>query len=73
MYFFRFSFHAFLFFPPNECPGLCRHRPAGHSLGKKKVARNEKRKKYMGFRILKLWQILMHFAGTFRHAQTLEE
>ena len=32
--FFCFSFCQLLFFP-NECPGLCRHRP-GHSLGKKK-------------------------------------
>ena len=31
--FFHFSFRATLFFP-NECPGLCQHRP-GHSLGKK--------------------------------------
>ena len=41
---FHFSFRATLFFSPNECPGLCRHRP-GHSLGKNKVARNEKQKK----------------------------
>ena len=29
-------------------------------------------KKYMGFRIPKVWQILKHFAGTFRQAQTLK-
>ena len=32
--FFRFSFCATSFFPPNECPGLSRHRP-GYSLGGK--------------------------------------
>ena len=26
----------------------------------------------MGFRIPKIWQILKHFAGTFRQAQTLK-
>ena len=41
-----------LYFSPNECPGLCQHRP-GHSLGKKnKVAQNEK--SYVGFRISKI-------------------
>ena len=29
-----FSFCATLFLSPNECPGLCQHRP-GHSLGGK--------------------------------------
>ena len=37
----RFSFRATLFLPPNECPGLCRHR-IGYSLGKNKIARNGK-------------------------------
>ena len=42
--FFCFSFHArYFIFSPNECPGLCRHR------GKNTVARNEKRKKLLGF------------------------
>ena len=31
-------------FLPNECPGLCRHRP-GHILGKNKIARNETQQK----------------------------
>ena len=26
----------------------------------------------LGFRIYKIWQILKHFAGTFRRAQTLK-
>ena len=41
-------FHfVLLYFSPDECPDLCRHRP-GHSLGEKnKVARNEKRKKQL--------------------------
>ena len=33
MYFFVFHFMLLYFFP-NECPSLCRHRP-GHSLGEK--------------------------------------
>ena len=45
--FFVFHFEQLLFFP-NECPSLCRYRP-GHSLGKMKVAQNEKRKKLRGF------------------------
>ena len=32
--FFRFFHFVQIHFPPNECPGLCPHRP-GHSLGKK--------------------------------------
>ena len=61
-----FIIHA-AFFSPNKCHGLCRHRP-GHSLGKNKMAQNEKN--YMGFCIPKLWQILKHFARAFRQAQT---
>ena len=30
----EFSYCATLFFPPNECPGLCQRRQ-GHSLGRK--------------------------------------
>ena len=29
-------------------------------------------KETLGFRIYKIWQILKHFAGTFRQAQTLK-
>ena len=35
-----------LYFFPNECPCPCRHRPE-HSLGKNKVAQNEKWKKQL--------------------------
>ena len=57
---------------PNECPGLCRHRP-GHSLGKKiKLHEMKNDKNYLGFRIPKIWQILKRFTGTFRRAQTLK-
>ena len=35
MYFFSFFISCYFIFSPNECPGLCRHRP-GHSLGEKK-------------------------------------
>ena len=40
---FWFFISCYFIFPPNECPGLCSHRP-GHSLGKKikYIARNEK-------------------------------
>ena len=59
---FHFSFCATtLFFPYNDFPGLCQHR-TGHSLeGKNKVKWNEKQK-LNGFCILKIWQILKHFA-----------
>ena len=60
-------FHFMLiYFFPNECPDLCRHRP-GHSLGEKnKVARNEKWKKQLwGFLYIKyskFWSVLLeHF------------
>ena len=48
--FFSFFISCYiLYFFPNKCPSLCRHRP-GHSFVKKyKVARNEKRKKLHGF------------------------
>ena len=62
------SFRATLL--PNECPGLCRHRP-GHLLGKNKnkVARNEERKKnYLVFLMIKIWQILKDFARSFHQA-----
>ena len=41
---------------------------------KYKVARNEKRKKqlWVFVYLYKIWQILKHFAGTFRRAQTLK-
>ena len=39
-----FHFMLYSIFPPNECPGLCRHRPV-HSLEeeKKVAAQNENR------------------------------
>ena len=43
--FLHFSFRASLFFFPNECPGLCRHRPGTFIGEKNKVAGNEKWKK----------------------------
>ena len=53
-----------LYLPPNECPGLCQHRP-GHSL--EKEMKNEK-KKLLGLLIPKIRQILKGFAGTFHQA-----
>ena len=51
--FFVFHFEQ-LSFCPNECPGLCRHRP-GHSLVKKiKLLEMKNEKNYMGFLILKI-------------------
>ena len=59
-------------FLPNECPGLCQHRP-GHSLGKNvKLHEMKKEKATLGFRIHKIWQILKRFAGTFRQVQILK-
>ena len=51
---FHFSFHATLFFFPNECPGLCQHRP-GHSLGKNiRLPEMKNEKNYMGFLMHKI-------------------
>ena len=57
--FFIFHFVQLNFFPPNECPGLCRHRP-GHSLGKNiKLHEMKNEKKLHGFSYCtKIWQIL---------------
>ena len=62
-----FVFHfMLLYFFPNECPGLCRHRP-GHSLGEKiKLHKMKIGKTTLGFRIHKIWQILKHFAGVLK-------
>ena len=67
LYFWNMKTHVFIFyfcyfiFFPNECPGLCRHRP-GHSLGKKlKLHELKNEKNYVGFLIHKIWQILKHF------------
>ena len=51
--FFRFSFHATLFFPLMNALVYVEMK-------------NEKN--YMGFRIPKIWQILKRFAGTFHQA-----
>ena len=40
---FLFFISCYFIFPPNECPGLCRHRE------KNNVAKNEKQKKLHGF------------------------
>ena len=43
-------FHfTLLYFSPNECPGLCWHRPGARAFirGKNKVAKNEKQKKQL--------------------------
>ena len=55
---FPFFISCYFIFLPNECPGLCRHRP-GHSLVKKiKLLEMENEKNYLGFLIQKIWQIL---------------
>ena len=59
--FFRFLFRATLYFPPNECPGLCQHRPG-----------RQKKQLRVFVYTYKIWQILKHFAGTFHRAQTLK-
>ncbi len=62
MLFFPFSFCATLFFLLIECPGLCCHRP-GHSLGEKITLHEMKNENnYMGFLMIKIWQILKHFS-----------
>ena len=49
-------------FLPNECPGLCQHRP-GHSSGKNiKLYEMKNEKNYVGFLIHKIWQILKRFS-----------
>ena len=66
--FFSFFISCYFIFFPNECPGLCQHRP-GHSLGEKiKLHEMKNEKNYMGFRIPKIWQILKHFARSFHQA-----
>ena len=62
---FRFYISCYFTFSPNECPGLCQYSP-GHSLGKHKVARNEKWKKqfwvFVYIKYGKFWSIsLSHF------------
>ena len=51
----RFISSNFYFFS-NECPDLCRHRPGSRAFisEKIKVARNEKRKNYTSFLIIKI-------------------
>ena len=58
----EFSFSDTLFFFPNECPGLCRHRP-GHSLGKNiRLYKMKNEKNYKCFPFTKIWQILKRFS-----------
>ena len=67
--FFVLHFEQLLYYP-NECPGLCQHRP-GHSLVKKmKVARNEKRKKQRRFSYHKNIANFEAFGGTKTLAKT---
>ena len=58
-----FAFHFVqLYFFPYECPGLGRHRP-WHSLCKNiKLHEMKNEKKYVGFLMHKLWQILKRFS-----------
>ena len=56
--FFRFSFRTTLFF--TLIIALV-YVDIGFIRKKIKIARNEKRKNYVGFRIPKIWQILKHF------------
>ena len=57
-----YLFSAIFFYIYKECPDvLSCHRP-GHSLGEKnKVIRNEKGKNYVGFHILKVYDIFEVF------------
>ena len=62
------SFSCYFIFSPNECPGLCQHRP-GHSLGGKIKQHEMKNEKELhGFSIPKIWQNLKRFVGTFHQA-----
>ena len=63
-----FHFMLQLYFPPNECPGLCRHRPQHSLAGKNKVAQNEKGKKFCGISYSKNMENFEAFAGTFHQA-----
>ena len=52
--FFSFFISCHFIFLPNECSGLCRHRP-GHSLDKDiKLHEMKNEKNYMGFLIHKI-------------------
>ena len=65
-----FCFHFVpLNFPPNECPGLCQHRPRAFIRGENKIAWNEKWKKnYVSFRFANIWQMLKCFSRSFHQA-----
>ena len=56
--FFRFSFRATLYF-------YIMNALVYVDIDILKVARNEKKNKYMGFRIPNIWQILKRFARSF--------
>ena len=63
---FQFFVSCYFCFFPNECPGLCSHRP-GHSLGGK-IKWHEMKNATLGFRMFKIWQNLKHFASAFHQA-----
>ena len=56
-----FFFLLYIFFFPNECPGMCQHRP-GHSLEKKSSAM----KKSAWFFIFQKYANIEEFLGTIR-------
>ena len=57
-----FSFYYVFYFFPNECPGMCQHRP-GHSLEKKSSAM---KKICVVFSYSKNMANIGSFFGTFR-------
>ena len=67
VFFFRFSFCATLFFPLMNAPVYVDIDQGTH-YGKNKIAQNEKSKKYVGFLMIKIWQILKDFARSFHQA-----
>ena len=61
--FFHFSYFVTFFPLINALEYVCLQRP-GHSL--ESIAQNEKWKYlYLDFLILRIWQMLKHYAGTF--------
>ena len=70
---FHFSFHATLFLSPNECPGLCQHRP-WHSLGEKikqYEMKNRKSNFFVYIKYGKFWSISpIHFI---KHKRLISE
>ena len=70
MLFFSFFILCNFIFLPNECTGLCRHRP-WYSLGNnKKLHKMKNEKNNVGFCIRKIWQIWKRFSRALSWAQT---